>query len=97
MLKSCDVRRSPLFDHPVGDRQHVRRDCETERSGGLEVDGELEHRRELDGQLGRFAPLRMRSTYPAARLNVSAKSGVLAATAGLTKLLPGSGSGKQGD
>src|ERR1039458_6278856 len=44
----------PLFDYLVGDRQHVRRDCETERGGGLKVDRQLELRREPDRQVARI-------------------------------------------
>jgi hypothetical protein len=38
-----------LFDHVVGDGEDARRDGQAKRLGGLEVDGQLELSRLLDG------------------------------------------------
>jgi hypothetical protein len=43
-----------LFDHLIRPRQHRRGDREAEGLRGLEVDYELELRRLLDGEVGRF-------------------------------------------
>jgi hypothetical protein len=71
-------QRSSLFDHLVGEQLHRIGDGKTERLGGLEVDHQLELRRQLDRQIGRLRafedaidiPCRLtellRSIYPAA-------------------------------
>lgn len=46
--------RGPLFDHVVGHSEHARRDFETQRLRGLEVDVEPVPRWLLDRQIGRF-------------------------------------------
>ena len=56
-----------LLDHLVGNRQQRRRDGNAERLGSVEVDHELELGRLLDGEVGGLAPLRILSTYSAAR------------------------------
>jgi hypothetical protein len=38
-----------LFDHPVGAAEHRRRNLETKRSSGLEIDDQLKFGRLLDG------------------------------------------------
>jgi hypothetical protein len=47
----------PSFDHVLRAQQQRRRDRETERLGGLEVDHELELRRLLDGRVGGLSAL----------------------------------------
>jgi len=61
-------RKSPLFNHLVGDREHARRNCAAERLGGLEVDHQLELDRLQDRKVGRLCR-RILSTKSAERRN----------------------------
>src|SRR5262249_51604361 len=60
----ADVRFGPiadiahLFDHLVGDVQQTKWHSEPKRFGGLEVDDQIELRRLLDRQVGRFFALK---------------------------------------
>src|SRR5262249_43427617 len=45
------------FDHLVGDREHARRNVETKRLGGLEIDDELELGRLNDRKVAHLASL----------------------------------------
>src|SRR5579871_4938346 len=57
---TCSTIRAPgskgidLFDHVVRARQQRRRQLDTERFGGLQVDEEFEFGREFDRQIGRL-------------------------------------------
>jgi len=46
-----------LFDHLVGQREQLVRNLEAKWLGGLEVDGQFELRRLLNGKIGRLGPL----------------------------------------
>ena len=54
--------RGGSLDHLIGEREQSRRDRELERLGGPQIDDQLELGRRLHGKIGRFSPLRMRST-----------------------------------
>src|ERR1700751_5234889 len=53
-LDRTSLRLAHSFDHLVGDGQHARRNGQTKRPGGLEVDDELELGRLLHRQIGRL-------------------------------------------
>jgi hypothetical protein len=61
-----------LLDHLIRTRQQRRRDRQAECLGGLEVDDEVELGGLLDGMSAGLAPLRILSTYVAARRYTSA-------------------------
>ena len=50
-------KTAPLFDDLVGGSEQIGRHAEAERLGGLEIDGKLELRRQLHGQVGRLLAL----------------------------------------
>src|SRR6516225_2074828 len=56
-LVSSSAHRNDLFDHLVGEREKVRRDCEAERLRGLEIDDQLELRWLHDWKIGRLFAL----------------------------------------
>jgi hypothetical protein len=51
-----------LLDHLVGLEEDRLRDRESQRLGGLEIDHQLELGGLLDGEISRFAPLKILST-----------------------------------
>jgi hypothetical protein len=66
-----DVAPAVSFDHLVGSSDQRGRHCEAERLGGLEVDHQLDLVGACTGKSAGFSPLRMRSTWTAARRNSS--------------------------
>ena len=68
MSVSCQTRKSAaLFDQLVGGSKQGSRHCETELVGGLVVDANSNLTGCCVGRSLGFSPLRMRSTYDAAR------------------------------
>ena len=57
------LQKADLFDHLVGDREHARWNCHSERLGGGQIDGEIELGRLQTGRSLGLAPLRMRPAY----------------------------------
>ena len=63
LLDSCGAgSKLRLFDHLVGEREQLVRNCQAERLGGFEVDDEHVLVRTLNCRSAGFVPLRMRST-----------------------------------
>src|SRR5262245_55183180 len=48
---------TPLLDHPVRSRQHIRRNRQTDLFGGFEINDELKLRRLLDWKIGGLGTL----------------------------------------
>ena len=53
-----------LFDHLIGERKQVRRDCEAKRLRGLEIDDQLKLCRRLHGEIGRLLTLDAKHSTP---------------------------------
>jgi hypothetical protein len=56
-LDRTSLRLAHSFDHLVGNREQLVWNLEAKRLGGLEIDGQLELRRLLNGKIGRLGSL----------------------------------------
>ena len=73
-IAPVNSRQAPavtILDHLAGAGQQNRRNRQAERLRDLEVDNQLELRRLLDREIGRWAPFKTLATKPAARRYMS--------------------------